>query len=210
MKAWSRQSLLTHLHFEMHDPEGAAVDPYESLLAASQPGQVSPVVTAPAADQVIVPRGDALINYDGSSSVYLLAANVKYPIADEYTFLALNFKWSDIVLTPGSSQFSDGALIKLQPGSVAVYPDGSLVALATQSADKYSYVFTQYLAIGSRGREVSELQKILKDLGYFTYPSITDYFGPLTKEAVMAFQRAKAISPVGVVGPQTRAALNAL
>ncbi|MFH1292164.1 MAG: peptidoglycan-binding domain-containing protein [bacterium] len=70
------------------------------------------------------------------------------------------------------------------------------------------YSFTKYLNIGSVGNGVQELQKLLKDLGYFTYTKITDYFGDITKKAVQAFQKAKGIDQVGWVGPQTRSALN--
>ncbi len=35
----------------------------------------------------------------------------------------------------------------------------------------------------------------LKSLGYYTYNQITGYFGPVTKIAVVRFQRAKGLSP---------------
>ena len=46
--------------------------------------------------------------------------------------------------------------------------------------------------------------------GYYTYPSITGYYGPATEKAVAAFQSANGISPVGSVGPLTRAKIAAL
>jgi len=70
------------------------------------------------------------------------------------------------------------------------------------------YVFTKYLGIGSDNTEVNELQKLLKDLGYFTYSKTTDYFGPITEKALKLFQKDKGISQVGWIGPQTRKALN--
>ena len=41
------------------------------------------------------------------------------------------------------------------------------------------------LRAGDRGDEVEKAQKKLKELGYYTYGSITGYFGPVTKDAVI-------------------------
>jgi len=69
--------------------------------------------------------------------------------------------------------------------------------------------FTSYLFIGNSGQEVKDLQTLLKNLGHFTYPTITGYFGNVTKQAVVAYQKAKGLSPFpGWLGPQTRKALN--
>ena len=38
----------------------------------------------------------------------------------------------------------------------------------------------------------------------------TEYFGPATERAVKKFQEKNGLEPVGIVGPKTRAALNAL
>lgn len=71
------------------------------------------------------------------------------------------------------------------------------------------YIFTEYLAIGSIGESVRQLQLKLKALGYYSYSQITGYFGPITKNAVIKFQRANNLTPYpGWVGPQTRAILN--
>ncbi len=66
-------------------------------------------------------------------------------------------------------------------------------------------IITHNLSVGSRSEEVSWLQEFLKNQGFFTYPQITGYFGPITKAAVAAFQKAYGIMPVGMVGPITRA-----
>jgi peptidoglycan hydrolase-like protein with peptidoglycan-binding domain len=63
------------------------------------------------------------------------------------------------------------------------------------------------LFFGLSGDDVKQLQQFLKDKGYYTYPEITGYFGQITKEAVMVFQKANGIEPLGGVGPQTRAAI---
>lgn len=59
--------------------------------------------------------------------------------------------------------------------------------------------------------DVMELQKRLRVAGYFTFPTDTGYFGPITFAAVKAYQQAhpNEIGYVtGFVGPLTRAVLN--
>ncbi len=68
-------------------------------------------------------------------------------------------------------------------------------------------VITHTLSLGSQGVEVSALQQILKNKGYFTYPTITGYFGEITKVAVMAFQKVNNIGVDGIIGSITRAKL---
>ena len=58
--------------------------------------------------------------------------------------------------------------------------------------------------------DVKELQARLRKEGLFTFPTDTGYFGPLTFEAVKAYQTAHpTIGYInGFVGPLTRAELN--
>lgn len=60
---------------------------------------------------------------------------------------------------------------------------------------------------GSQGRAVRHLQCMLQDLGY-RYVAVDGSFGPKTRQAVLAFQRAQRIQVDGSVGPQTWAALH--
>ncbi len=72
-------------------------------------------------------------------------------------------------------------------------------------------VFRTQLRVGSRSNEVKALQAKLRELGYFTYPTDTGFFGGVTRAAVVAFQKAQSLKPYpGWVGPATRAALNSL
>lgn len=69
------------------------------------------------------------------------------------------------------------------------------------------YVFTKYLAQGSEGAEVLALQKALVAGGYLK-ATPNSYFGLQTKAAVIKYQNAHGLTPLGVVGPTTRAVLN--
>lgn len=60
---------------------------------------------------------------------------------------------------------------------------------------------------GTRNTEVKNIQATLKELGYYTYPTITGYYGSATEQAVKRFQRAMGVSDDGIVGNITRALL---
>lgn len=83
------------------------------------------------------------------------------------------------------------------------------VAILALPSYSLAATFTLPLSLGSRGAEVSALQHMLATIGYFSVGA-TGYFGPLTKQAVIRYQKASGLEPVGIVGPKTRALLNAL
>lgn len=63
------------------------------------------------------------------------------------------------------------------------------------------------LRVGNRGQEVSSLQSALKNKGYFKYPKITGYYGYITQDAVMRFQRDNRLAVDGIAGAKTLGAL---
>lgn len=60
--------------------------------------------------------------------------------------------------------------------------------------------------VGDSDDEIVEVQTQLKKLGYYD-AEVTGYFGEVTEEAVLAFQRANNITDTGAVGEETWAAL---
>lgn len=73
-----------------------------------------------------------------------------------------------------------------------------LVFESLKLGDRLLYLHHPFL----RGRDVLELQKILKSFGFNPGP-IDGIFGPLTEKAVREFQMSVGLVPDGIVGPQT-------
>ncbi|MFB8788535.1 MAG: peptidoglycan-binding protein [Potamolinea sp.] len=61
--------------------------------------------------------------------------------------------------------------------------------------------------LGDRSPDVTVLQERLLELGYFK-GEISGYYGTITDEAVKKFQQAKGLTPDGIVGTNTQAALD--
>lgn len=80
----------------------------------------------------------------------------------------------------------------------------SLVLISATPAQAASYPL---LKIGSRGQAVSSLQQELKNKGYFTYPKVTGYYGTITRDAVIRFQKAYGLYVDGLAGAKTQTAL---
>jgi hypothetical protein len=99
---------------------------------------------------------------------------------------------------------SSGACITLTVTVVnSSLPTGNSGNTGTPS----SYRFYNYLTYGYENDEVMELQKRLAEEGVYSGP-ITGYYGDMTIAAVKKYQSQNGLSPVGSVGPATRALLN--
>jgi N-acetylmuramoyl-L-alanine amidase len=70
----------------------------------------------------------------------------------------------------------------------------------------YTYAASTILKAGSSGSQVSQLQTALKQQGYF-YANVTGYYGSLTRDAVIRFQKDRGLAVDGIAGPQTFNAL---
>ncbi|SES20186.1 peptidoglycan-binding protein [Salipaludibacillus aurantiacus] len=64
------------------------------------------------------------------------------------------------------------------------------------------------LRFGMEDTDVKVLQERLKEKGFFDFHTATGYFGELTREAVIKFQKEHGLSQDGIVGPQTFSVLN--
>src|SRR3954463_14260521 len=90
---------------------------------------------------------------------------------------------------------------------IATIVFGALLAFAIAPSTFAAQIYPRTMSVGMHGSDVQALQIFLRQQGYFTYPTITGYFGPVTRTAVIAFQKANTIDPVGWAGPKTRATI---
>jgi len=86
----------------------------------------------------------------------------------------------------------------LSTGPLALAQDHTALSAQVQSG--------RSLRQGAEGPAVRELQAVLRRLGQQV--TVDGDFGPRTKAAVAAFQRSKGLSPDGVVGRRTLAAID--
>ncbi len=87
--------------------------------------------------------------------------------------------------------------------STGFYGELSAAALARALAARA--VPSQDLSIGTEAPAVARLQDLLRQRGYMQV--VTGYYGAVTRDAVLRFQKDHGITPTGYYGPLTRAAL---
>lgn len=76
-----------------------------------------------------------------------------------------------------------------------ISPDDRIFTSSDTNAD--------YPEPGDKGTTVSDLQSRLNELEYYHYPSITGYYGPVTKNAVRSFQITNGLKADGIAGAET-------
>lgn len=108
--------------------------------------------------------------------------------------------------TPASAQSVDINALLAQIAQL----QAQVAAMQTGTPAASSYTFTKNLTLGSKGDDVTALQQVLVSGGYLNMPQgvAYGYFGGLTKSALIAWQKAKGVSPAsGYFGPLSRTAM---
>ncbi|PDZ93940.1 hypothetical protein CON36_36520, partial [Bacillus cereus] len=80
---------------------------------------------------------------------------------------------------------------------------GAAQSVAAASPGDYGNRFMQQ---GMQGNDISKIQQDLKRLSYFN-TNTTGYYGSVTKQAVLDFQRSHGVPDTGNVGNLTKNAL---
>jgi hypothetical protein len=108
--------------------------------------------------------------------------------------------------TGGSSAGVVGAVLGVATTSVPGLD--VVVSTSTKQGEvlgAVAYSFARNLRFGNSGTDVTELQKMLITGGYLKLSRTTKYFGPLTKSAVIRWQKANKLPTTGYFGPMSRA-----
>ena len=104
--------------------------------------------------------------------------------------------------------------IPLQGALLVALAASALIAVGiahAQTAPPTRPTLGTELSVGSTGPNVTLLQQYLAtDPSVYPQGIVSGYYGPLTKNAVAQFQIGYGLPPVGAVGPQTLAKLNAM
>lgn len=113
-------------------------------------------------------------------------------------------------------QITEAAVIRFQQdaqlpvtgkvGSQEIAAIDQRIANSAQPKAPTQAIQRSQLAQGDYGSEVGQLQRRLKELGFFE-PSVTEYYGDLTQAAVSNFQRSQGIPSSGIADTQTLEAL---
>ena len=128
--------------------------------------------------------------------------------AQEDIILQLQKKIDELQKTIALMQTQIDSLIKTKSSvsEVKKVSTKEVPKKVTAVSDKFS----KSLYVGVVGDEVTLLQEFLAgDSDIYPEGKVTGYFGPLTKAAVKRFQEKNGIETVGIVGPKTRAKMNA-
>lgn len=198
----SAESTSPHLHFELHDPQGVIVNPYDTLLAAQ--GLEPCSVADPG-------RLDAL-----TSSTGLLRSGSRGSAVRQLQQLTLAFGHDPGPIDGVFGPLTQAAVEGLQ-ADLGVTPDGVIGdrtrrAIADVSeALEHSPVLDpdgRLMRWGAVGTDVADIQALLLVAGLHPGP-VDGAFGSRTSAAVKALQEKAGIAPDGIVGRDTRNALAA-
>lgn len=83
------------------------------------------------------------------------------------------------------------------------------IALSTEvDSTKRVLTFDRELSLEMKGEDVKLFQEALKGLGFLEIENTTDYFGTMTKDALIAFQESNNLKPDGILDLRTVDAIN--
>jgi uncharacterized repeat protein (TIGR01451 family)/fimbrial isopeptide formation D2 family protein len=124
-------------------------------------------------------------------------------------FSNINFGGASQLFTDDNEDLRETAFGQDTASSLRVVEAEQIDEVSGENNCATDYEFTLFLDLEQQGQEVVELQQLLKCLGYFPQETdATGYFGPVTERAVIDFQEANGVEPLGIVGPATRDTLN--
>jgi peptidoglycan hydrolase-like protein with peptidoglycan-binding domain len=198
------ESTAPHLHFELHDPSGVIVNPYNALRAAQglpaptvcSGGTSTPLDTLLSGTRLLRRgvNGDDVRELQGFLNIQGFEAGPVDGIFGGLTDLAVR------AFQRAQGINADGVVGSQTRAKVRSIAEGSGFASLADTSGRI-------LRPGeAQGEDVRLLQQWLKILGYDPGP-FDGVYGGHTQQAVAAFQTATGLTADGKVGPLTRATL---
>ena len=221
------------------DSEGRSASGSLTITVGGGTSNSTSVTSVPATLILTAPVPDASIPVGATVTFSALAygfSNPTFSVSDAFSGTSIsksninssgNFSWTPTSRDMGTHNLTVTVSDTLSHSATATAQITVTAALAGSSSNVVSNIpvsppvpssgaapgagatFTTYLRLGMSSEEVRALQNALAREGFFS-GSATGYFGPMTESAVKNFQKANGLDPLGVVGVQTRAVLNAL
>ncbi len=158
-----------------------------------------------------------LNTYEG----YNLPVTGIYSATDKNAVIEWQEKYAEDILIPwgiteGTGYVFTTSLRKIKEIHEAMCIDEVIETPKAKEQDQKTYQFTRNLSTGITREDVKELQQYLNNNGFplaqtgvGSLGNETNYFGSLTQQALINFQRANNINPaVGYFGPITRGLVN--
>jgi cell wall-associated NlpC family hydrolase len=108
-----------------------------------------------------------------------------------------------------TSEAWKGVFCLLRKSFLSFLLAGTIASMGLMTTNAYAAeIGDPILSVGSTGPLVRELQQQLKDLGYFpASEDTTEYFGPITEQAVIKFKQDHNLSGGAKVGKTTEAVI---
>lgn len=151
-------------------------------------------------------KQDAMAVADSSDeNIQAFAANsLRSDInADTQDSEVANEGLSDIFSLAQTDEQSDAVVEEIKEEEVKVEETNEADAQKEEEQDPAP----KFYSVGARHSSVAEIQERLMDLGFMDYAEPTDYYGNITAESVMLFQRQNDLKQDGIIGPETKALL---
>lgn len=110
---------------------------------------------------------------------------------------------TDMTISIASETLPEEVEMQPVPGIVQLTPEGPDQESLKDVPVPETEPAPEYLIEGIEHEKVAQLQARLMELGFMDNDEPTQYFGTMTKAAVLSFQRQNELAMDGIVGPET-------
>jgi len=198
-------SKLLKKSFQETAPKPAPVKPITAKPVPSKPVASNPVAKSSSKELKLYSTGQAVMKLQ--QDLKFLGFFTYYKTTDYYGTITteavrkfqINQKLKATGVADAKTQEMIAKAVAAKKAPVAPNPTPAPSKPATPPAPKPQPITVKELKFGTTGPEVKQLQTRLKNLGFFKYPMITDYFGTVTEDSVEAFQKAHGLPVTGIV-----------